>query len=203
MILVIVVIVAFSSLNVLATSTLPNLAKTKPNTPECKEYPCLDDKKEIETSTPAEKGASPKPCKVAVSLQSKSQQQEDGVQDCGIATIGKSDVQQVMSSTVSSATASPLPSSFSTAISTTATTPMVTNVPNTTVSQIPNFPSVFDTSKIGESAIDNSVLPTLLTPLESRILLSGGFTRELLLRKVTQRQLNYLNRIGQKFGILS
>ena len=132
-----------------------------------------------------------------------SQQQEDGVQDCGIATIGKSDVQQVTSSTVSSATASPLPSSFSTAISTTATTPMVTNVPNTTVSQIPNFPSVFDTSKIGESAIDNSVLPTLLTPLESRILLSGGFTRELLLRKVTQRQLNYLNRIGQKFGILS
>jgi len=53
----------------------------------------------------------------------------------------------------------------------------------------------------GASPIDNTVLPNVLRPFESKVLLAGGLIKDVFMRIITQRQRDYLLRIGKRLGV--
>eukprot|EP01104_Vermistella_antarctica_P015176 TRINITY_DN4921_c0_g2_i8.p1 TRINITY_DN4921_c0_g2~~TRINITY_DN4921_c0_g2_i8.p1 ORF type:complete len:973 (+),score=162.40 TRINITY_DN4921_c0_g2_i8:616-3534(+) len=63
-------------------------------------------------------------------------------------------------------------------------------------SPIPELP----VHQVGESPIDNTVLPNVMTPVESKVLLASGMIRQMLVRKVKLRQMNLLQKIGYELG---
>ncbi len=51
--------------------------------------------------------------------------------------------------------------------------------------------------KVGISAIDESVLPNVLTPSQAKILLAGGHVKIVLIKMLAKRQMKLLTAIGK------